>query len=357
MKILLLGEFSGLHRNLKEGLVELGHDATVAASGDGFKKIPVDISFDFNSSFNGAIGKAHKRLKLLSTLLDLKDYDVVQMVNPFIFPRILFPSKYSINKIIEGNDKFFLSAAGSDAYYWRYGRRNLAYGPFEDNLKYDLKLSVSPLELDKSFSFNQWLVEESNGVIPIMYEYEASYNNVRNRLNTIPIPINIEKIKYSDNVVKEKIVIFHGLSRYGFKGTRHIEEAFDYLRCKYPNDLELVIEGNLPLDEYLNLMSRTNVVIDQMYTYSLGVNGIYAMAMGKVVMGGAEPEGLDSLGLKSSPVINLKPNAESLIKQIELLLENKNQIIQIGFESRQFVEKVHGHVKVAQQYVDTWISN
>ena len=104
--------------------------------------------------------------------------------------------------------------------------------------------------------------KKSNGVIPIMYEYEVSYSDVENRLNTIPIPINIEKIKYQDNIVKEKVVIFHGLSRYGFKGTRHVEEAFDYLRQKYPNDLELVIKGNLPLNEYLDLMSRTNIVID-----------------------------------------------------------------------------------------------
>ena len=352
-----MGEFSGLHKNLKEGLVELGHGAVVAASGDGFKKIPVDISFDFDSSFNGSIGKAHKRLKLLSSLSNLKGYDVVQMVNPFIFPRTMFPSQYSIDKIMKNNDKFFLSGAGSDAYYWRYGRKNLAYGTFEDNLKYDLKLSVSPLESDRAFNFNRWLVENSNGVIPIMYEYEVSYSDIANRLNTIPIPINIEKIKYQDNTIKEKVVIFHGLSRYGFKGTRHVEEAFDYLRQKYPNDLELVIEGNLPLNEYLDLMSRTNIVIDQMNSHSLGLNGIYALAMGKVVMGGAEPEGLNSLGVTSSPVINLKPNAESLIREIELLLENKKRIPQIGFESRQFAEKVHSHIKVAQQYVNTWMNN
>lgn len=357
MKILLLGEFSGLHKNLKEGLVELGHDAVVAASGDGFKKIPVDISFDFDSPFKSPIAKAHKRLKLLASLSELKGYDTVQMVNPFIFPDKFFPNRYAINGIIKNNDKFFLLGAGCDAYFWREGRKNLSYGPFKDNLKYDLKSPVALFESKKSLIFNQWLVEKSNGVIPTMYEYEVSYNHIKNRLNTIPIPMNIEKVKYRENIVKEKIVIFHGLNRYGFKGTRHVKEAFDYLRHKYPNDLELIIEGNLPLDEYLELISRTNVVVDQMYSHSLGLNAIYAMAMGKVVMGGAEPESLISLGVESSPAINVKPNAESLIAEIELLLENKNKISEIGFKSRQFVEEVHDHVKVAQQYINTWNKN
>jgi len=42
-QILLLGEFSGLHTNLKEGLEELGHSANLVSSGDGEKNIKRDI--------------------------------------------------------------------------------------------------------------------------------------------------------------------------------------------------------------------------------------------------------------------------------------------------------------------------
>lgn len=100
-------------------------------------------------------------------------------------------------------------------------------------------------------------------------------------------------------------------------------------------------------------MSRTNVVIDQMYSHSLGVNGVYALAMGKIVMGGAEPESLKSHGVNFSPVINLKPNHESIIYEVEKLLKNKNKIKDLGYESRSYAENVHSHTKVAQQYLDT----
>jgi hypothetical protein len=104
-------------------------------------------------------------------------------------------------------------------------------------------------------------------------------------------------------------------------------------------------------------MRRTNIVVDQMNSHSLGVNGVYALAMGKVVVGGAEPESLKSLGVTNSPVFNVKPSAENLIACIENLLENRQEIKGLGRKSRLFAEDVHHYVKVAQKYVDTWQAN
>ena len=352
MNILLLGEFSALHKNLKEGLVELGHEVVVAARDDGFKKVPVDISFD--THLPGILGKFHLRFKPLFELLSMKDFDIVQLINPFIFNYSYFPTLYFLKKIQQQNSKFYLLGAGDDAYFWRNGRKALRYGPFDDFLKFDLRHNNFFLDSTCAFDFNERVIELTNGIIPIMYEYEVSYKGHPKLLETIPIPINLNKIEYAENNVSKKLVVFHGLNRYGFKGTRHVEEAFKYLSKKYPNDLELIIDGKMPLNEYLDVMKRTNVVIDQMYSYSLGVNGVYALAMGKVVMGGAEPESLKSLCVESSPVINLKPNAQSVIEEVEKLLEKRTQIQELGFESRRFAEQVHGHIKVAKQYVDTW---
>jgi hypothetical protein len=352
MKILLLGEFSALHKNLKEGLVELGHEAVVAATGDGFKKVPVDISFDTNLS--GFWGRIDRKLKPLMLLNKLNGFDIVQLINAFFFYNKFFPAEYFYKKIQQKNNKFFMLGAGDDAYFWRYGRRALKSGLFEDFLKYDLGNNNYFLDSDGAFEFNEKILKLTDGIIPINYEYEVSYDGHPKRLPTIPIPMNLNKIAYSENKVGKKLVIFHGLNRYGFKGTRHVEEAFNYLSKKYPNYLELIIDGKMPLNEYLQVMKRTNVVIDQMYSHSIGVNGVYALAMGKIVLGGAEPESLKSLKVESSPVINLKPNAQSIIEEVEKLLEKNSQIQELGFESRQFAEQVHGHIKVAQQYIETW---
>ena len=350
MKILLLGEYSALHQNLKEGLQELGHEAVVASNRDGFKRISVDISLD--SELPSIFGKLERKLKPLLSLNKMKGFDVAQLMNPFIFHPKYFPSRFFYQKIKDHNNKFFMLAAGGDAYFLRYARQKLEYSPPDELIKgYQSYKSQSDLD------FNQWIIEKVSGVIPIMYEYEVGYASVPNRLPTIPIPINIDKIPYEENKVRKKLVVFHGLNRYEFKGTRHVEEAFEVLARKYPNDLELVIDGKMPLNDYLAVMRRTNVVIDQTYSYSCGMNAIYALAMGKVVLGGAEPESLISLGVDSTPVINLKPNAQSIIEKIEQLLEKRNQFEQLGYESRKFAEEVHDYKKIAQQYIDTWSSH
>jgi len=252
------------------------------------------------------------------------------------------------------NDKFFLSAAGDDSYFWRNGRARLSYGPFDDCLKYDLKASSCYLETERSFRFNEWLVDKSHGVIPIAYEYEKSYEGCGNLLCTIPIPINVEKIQYRENKLRDKIVVFHGLNRYGFKGTRHVEKAFRILNERYPNDLSLNIEGKLPLDKYLELMAKTNVVVDQTNSYSVGLNGLYAMAMGKVVLGGAEVESLRALKIDRTPVINVLPSARNIVERIEWLLDHRAMIPEVGYESRAFVDKHHNYVAVADRYVSAW---
>ena len=126
---------------------------------------------------------------------------------------------------------------------------------------------------------------------------------------------------------------------------------------KYPNDLELIIDGQIPLNDYLDIMKRSNIVIDQTSSYSLGMNGLFALAMGKVVLGGAEKEGLDSLRIKESPVINILPSQESIVNAIEILIKNKSEISTLGEIGRKFIETHHCSLKIAMQFEQTWKTN
>ncbi len=352
MKILLFGEFSGLHNNLKDGLLELGHEVIIAAGTDGYKNIPNDINLD--SNLPGFLGKLSTRAKPFLNLPRLSGHDVVQIINPFFPNAKYFPKQFFYSLLKNANKKFFILGAGSDAYFWQNGRKKLEYGPFEDTLKYDIKAKKFYMQTGKSYKYNQKIVEQSDGLIPILYEYEVSYEHCSKRLNTIPLPINTKKIEYKENIVDSKLTIFHGLSRYGFKGTRHVENAYTELQKKYPNDLDLIIDGQMSLDKYLKVLQKSNVVIDQVNSYSVGMNGLYALAMGKVVIGGAEPEGLKSIGVSQSPVINVKPSKESIVSAIEKLLDKRSSILDQGLQSRKFVEDHHCHLKIAKKYIDTW---
>ena len=104
MKILLVGEYSRLHNSLKEGLLALGHEVTLIATGDLFKKLPADIQLQ--RKYDDGPGRKWKILVFKLTGIDLtsvelgrqfnqhkellQGYDVVQLINenPFgVFQR------------------------------------------------------------------------------------------------------------------------------------------------------------------------------------------------------------------------------------------------------------------------------
>ena len=126
------------------------------------------------------------------------------------------------------------------------------------------------------------------------------------------------------------------------------------LKKKYPNKIEIIIDGNLPLKEYLKVISRANIIVDQASTYSYGMNALYSMAQGKIVMTGLEKEALSAFGLSSSPVINIKPCVNNIVMEIEKILQDLSLVEKIGKETRDFVVNHHDYKKIARMYMDTW---
>lgn len=352
MKILLLGEFSSLHNNLKKGLVEKGHSVTLASSGDGWKKINHDLKLPMPDT-GSILSKIVYRVRLIKLFFSFKNFDVIQFISPGIIPTSFFPSKFILKRLRKKNHKIFLLAAGSDYYYWTVSQKQLRYGPFNDNIKYDLKQNKVRF-LEKDFKeFNKFLANFVDGIIPIMYEYEVAYKEFANLTQVIPIPVDLESIQMQPPTNKNKLLIFHGLSRYGFKGTKYIEQAFSDLAVKYSNKADFLIKGKMPLNQYLDLLEMTDLIVDQTSSYSLGVNGVFGLAMGKIVFGGAEPESLKCIGTTSSPVINIKPDPKDIVQKISQILDS-GDIDELRVRSRKYAENFHCCHQVASQYIDTW---
>ena len=199
MKILLFGDFSAVHKNLQEALKLLGHKTLLVSSGDGFKKIKGDISFSYESS--KLSGHIIGRIKPFIYLPIFTGFDVVQLINPYYLKYKYFPASFYYDCLKRFNKKFFVLAAGSDPYFWRYGRLKMRYGPFEDTLKYDMKKDFSHFQRPKDFIFNEKIVSLSNGIISDTVEYDLSYEGHPNLKGSIPMPVNMDKIKYSENII------------------------------------------------------------------------------------------------------------------------------------------------------------
>jgi glycosyltransferase involved in cell wall biosynthesis len=361
MKILLLGEFSGLFSNLKDGLVELGHEVVLASTGDGWRKMPSDINW-LPTRFKGRLGYLEHLYNEYNLTRKLKGFDVVQFISDYLlFDTIFGLDKICYKNLMRNNLKNYFVMAGDNPTVWQYWSENkdqklLNLITQSNNIDFTPK-SVRKIMSEKEKIKTLKLVQKANGLIPIMYEYAEPYRKMNNICQTIPIPINCNKIEYLENTISSKVVVFHGLNRRGAKGTEYVEKAFEILRNKYPNDLELIIAGNMQYADYLKFIKNVNVIIDQTNSYSLGMNGLISLALGKITMGGAEILGQQELGYEDCPIINIKPEPNDIVAKIEDLLERKSQFSSLGRQSRNFVERYHNHIDVAKKYLDVWNSN
>ena len=107
--------------------------------------------------------------------------------------------------------------------------------------------------------------------------------------------------------------------------------------------------------QYMQLISRVNVILDDANSYSIAMNGLLSMAKGKIVMGGAESEGNKELGIDGvNPVFNLTRDVIQICNQIEYIILHKDKIEEWGRSSRIFVEKYHDSEMIAQQYINVF---
>lgn len=358
MKILLLGEYSGLNNELKSALVNDGHDVTLAASNDFFKGYPTDVNLGYGS--NIYIYKLRQLFLPFFKYKKLMGYDVVHVINFYIFPRFPLLNLLLIKFLKANNTVVTLAGAGDDPFFVKYSNTTMRYNPIVPHEKYDRGGKPYYMRKESHLKLMHRYMNHIDMVIPIMYEYystfcAAGYDDKVHK--PIPIPIDCSKIEFNPPLNNEsKLVIFHGLNRPGFKGTLLIEEAFEQLLKNHPQEVECVIDGNIPFTEYMSLMSRMAVSVDQVFSYSLGLNALYSMAQGKIVCSGAEVESAILYEGVIPPVCNLLPDSTQILCELEKILSNKLNLNHNAILSRNFVEKYHDPKIVCAKYIAIWES-
>jgi len=353
MKVLLLGEYGGLHNSLKDGLAHFGVEADVATDGDAWKGFPSDLNFVSPFSATSLSGRIFKNIKPFSFLPGFQDYDLIQLISPLILTPRFGINNLFVDNVIKRAQKLYLVGAGDDAYYYE-AIKTFRYSPFSDYKALDNNGMRLPFEKEGLIKLNKRIVARADGILPVAYDYWAGYSDTPKVHPVIPMPINVEKYHYKENRITNRLVFYHGINRAGFKGSKFIIEAFDRMRDRFAKEAEFIVADRIPIKDYLEILGRTNVVVDQSLSYSYGMNALISLALGKIVMSGAEDEILPIYGEKNHPIINIKPDPEQICMQIEKIIENRQDVQEMGLKGRQFVEKAHSHLVVAKQFLDAW---
>lgn len=361
MKILLIGEYSNLHNTLADGLRKLGHIVVVASNGDFWKNYPRDIDLQRTLTKAGTISFLWRLFKALPKM---RGYDVVQIINPIfveLTPKYIFPLYKYLRR---NNNKVFMSACGMD-YYWlkagidcvfRYGDFNigneLRQSPEIDGFKAEY-LNGAKKEL------NEYIASDCDGIISALYENDVCYRpKYTHKLQFIPEPINLSEITPRiPHPETDKMRFFIGIqkTRNEYKGTDVMYRCLLRLEEKYPEKMEIVKVESVPYAQYCRLMDTSDVLLDQLYSYTPSMNSLLAMAKGLALVGGGEEENYEILGeTELRPIVNVLPDEEDVYAKLEALVLNPEDLKKRQQDSVTYVERYHDHIKVAQQYVDFW---
>lgn len=362
MRILLLGEYSNVHWTLGEGLRALGHDVTVASDGDTWKSYPADIRLDRRSC--GAWDTLRYMGKLLLTFPRFKHYDVVQLINP-LFLRLRaehIPPAYRY--LLNHNRSVFLAAYGMDHYWakastdcrtFRYSDFNI--GPVRRHVEPDDREENEWLHGEKG-RLNRDVAQTCRGIVAGLYEYYAAYQGEwAEKLCFIPFPIRTDRARFVERGHGEKLRFFIGIQRTRsvYKGTDIMLRALKRVVERYPDRCEMVCVENVPFAQYVRLLQESDVLLDQLYSYTPAMNALEAMAHGLVVVGGGEPENYDILGERRlRPIINVLPDEEDVYRKLAHLVEHREDVPRLSRESREYVERHHDYKRVAAEYLRFW---
>ena len=402
MRVLLLGEYSNLHYTLACALRDMGHEVRLVSDGDEWKRYPTDVRLVRRSTrFLDTVGYL---VRLLLEMRRWRGYDVVQLINPVHFIQLKAERGIRIyDWLRRHNRRVFLGAFGDDYYHIHAGyvRRLLRYTDFYTPLRevthpwnqHNIDCWLHNPGMVRSC---QHIAQTCDGIIAALYEYYVAYTAVPDlaaKTTFIPLPIQLadddsrrpddcpEKssdgettsatpkacetdglkediANPNDNVVKP-LRFFIGIQRQrsALKGTDILLKVARELQALYPDRMELVTAENLPYAEYDRLRRRSDVLLDQIYSYTPAMNALQAMADGIVAVSGGEEEQYELLGEHElRPIVNTQPDEASVRAALEELILHPERLPELRRQSILYVRRHHEAHHVAAQYLQFWQS-
>jgi glycosyltransferase involved in cell wall biosynthesis len=372
MRVLLVGEFSGVHLNLMEQLNLEGIHCDLLSDGDGWK--------GFNSTITIPKRRPIKGLwKLFFPVLDffgiagflsylnnrklidkIENYNVIQFINPQAIKSFgALGNLFLFSKLSKKTSKTFLCALGGDLCVEKfYLSGKLKYTPWTN---FSIKRIMYYYQ-NISFFFpahvalHYYVTTKVKAIIPGLYEYKRAYENHRKCEAIIGLPINSDDYLNSLSKCNDRVKIFYSkkphMGDYYKKGYNYFDEALNILDNQNI-DYELVTANGIPFAEYKTLLADCDILLDQTLSYDRGMSGVIAMANGMITFSGNEPETENFYG-RTIPCMNAEPNALALANKMIHIINNKKDYDSLRIASREYIKTFHSSKVIYQKYIEVW---
>ena len=362
MKILFIGDYSNLHTTLARELKKSGHQADVLSDRCGYMNLPADFYLKSYPGFKGGI----KYLYDLFTLLPkLKDYDVVQLINTNFLKLKPAKIKYFYDRLKEQNRSIFLTLAGNDYFYVKacYDAKIFRFSEFKIGNRFTPGVLRQPEHMYGWMShankkLGEYLYEDVAGAMSVLPEYDmVAKPLLGDKVAFTNLPVDFSSLPSPSNFVNGKVKLFVAM-RSGvehWKGTTTLLNIAKEIENEFPDLVEVEVAKDLSFQEFLLRMSRSDIVLDQLFAYSPAMTALYAMGMGKVVATGAQPEYYEYIGNPEiKPLFSLSPSDDDIKERLINLIQNKQKILLDGAESKKIALKCNDAKEVTSRFIHHW---
>lgn len=370
LNILLMGDASNFHRTLAEGLKRRGHNAVVASDGTFWMNTKRDI--DLSRKLPGKLGGLQLWLKYnLIKQRKLSGYDIVSVNGPCF--ALLQPNRLQaiFDFLIAHNSHVFHTVLGYDSHFIE---SCIGSNPPLRYTEWKINGNPTPLMQSNEQEIKQWLspglynlshdmYNRTAGAVTALYEYQLTTKQIlpESKIGYGGIPIDTPAIDYigvNPRGRKVRMLLGYHAARMKKKGAERLLALAKKVEERYPDRCQLQVVENLPYNEYIKLLQSTDIVLDQIYSYTPATNALLAMAMGKTVVSGGEPEYYDFIGeYDNRPIINAVPDDDdALFRDIERAVLNPQSLIDNAPKNRDFVVKHNDTDIVTDRFLKFWQS-
>ena len=363
MRILLFGNPSTMHSNLAKGLRERGHEVRCISHRTGWRMFPVDdILLERRTDINGKLAFIEYLLKALPILRKCKGYDIVQLNGPMFLEFRGSHLKWFYDYLRSNNSKVVLGAFGDDYHIVERMLNGNALRYSDQKIGDEVRMDEAAVEQREEWiedsrhevGISKYIAADCDAIVACLYEYWACYREVYpDKTFFLPLPVIPQKDNSHKSSPQSPIHIFIGIQkeRSKYKGTDIMLKAARDIKRDNPELVTLQVAENVPYAEYEKMLDGSDILLDQLYSYTPSMNSLLAMSKGIVVVGGGEPENYDILEERElRPIINVQPSYESVYNALKKLVLHKDVIPELKRQSVEYVTRHHDYRKVAEAY-------
>ena len=305
MKALIVGEFSGVAKNLAVGLNKLGIQTDLISDGDGYKNVSNNTANIFTSSriwrWSSQIYKAISNLS--------NKYDYVIFLSPFVFK---FPLLLN-NKLYEGligrSSNSVLLSCTSDSIWWRDYDPARGRSPHLGSLR-DTKGVNHRYAMESYYKSNVALLHMVDKVVGLEPQYKFAYESHCDNVIWVPYPYAVVP---RGNDSFDRNTAYHGITRRGFKGTNILLEIMEKFG---PLGFDHCVTEKLNYQTFIGYLHRSVVYLDQVYSHAPAMAALTALNYVPHVITGIQPNSDNTEYFSDCSAIDVFENIDVIIATI-----------------------------------------